>query len=676
VPTEERILGVDTGGTFTDVVAERAGELEVTKLPSTPDDPAGALLEGTARLGRAGEADHVVHGTTVALNAVLTGDVGRAALVTGEGFADLLEVGRQDRPEIYEMHPVRPAQLVPRARRFEVASRAWPAADEHGRWTGGMERVARPSAAELRRLAERVKRSRAEGVAVCLLHSWALPELEEEVGRALSKLGIPITLSAALVPEHREVERFSTAVVNAALAPRMQRYLGPLAERLGGSRLSILQSSGGTLPAERAGREPVRVLLSGPAGGVVGAVRAAREAGLGGIATLDMGGTSTDVAFHSGSDTARGFRTPDPVRVGGHPIAVPTLDVHTVGCGGGSLVRVDEGGALQVGPGSAGASPGPVCYGASDVPTVTDAHVFLGHVAEGAFLEGRLPLDTQAVQRAFERLGKDLGVSPLRAARGVLEVARASMRRAVSVMTMQRGEDPRSLSLVAFGGAGGLHAAALADSLGMPGALVPTHPGLLSAIGMTAADALREEALTILAPLADWGARRRKGALAELAERGRAALADAGHPPSRVRVERSLDLRYRGQSWELSVPDRADAEAAFHAEHARLFGHALDGREVELVCLRVRASVPRPAPALARPRSRRLPAAAVRGTRAVDLGRRVQASLVDRAALAPGHRFEGPAVVEEVSATTLVPPLWTARVTAGGHLWLAAAGSR
>jgi N-methylhydantoinase A len=661
-----RTIGVDTGGTFTDLVAVEDGEVRAEKLPSTPDDPARAVLEGIENLGGADEATEIVHGTTVALNTLLTGSGAPTALVTNRGFRDLIEIGRQTRPELYALHPVKREPPIPRSLRFEVGQRTWPALD------GGVERVEEPSAAELARLRARIAKSGAKSAAVCLLHAYADPESERLVARALEPLGLPVTCSADILPEYREYERFSTAAVNAVLVPLMGRYLAGLERALGGGRLSILQSTGGTLAAARAAREPARVLLSGPAGGVVGAARAARQAGLEQIVTLDMGGTSTDVAFHRG----RG-RVQDIVRdaeVGGLPVALPSLDIHTIGCGGGSLVRVDEGGVLHVGPQSAGADPGPVCHGRGTQPTVTDAHVLSGHLSSATFAGGRVHLDHEAVAHAFEDLGARLGTRPQAAAAAVIDVARAAMRRALGVMTMQRGHDPRALPLVAFGGAGGLHAAALAEGLDLPGALVPRLPGCLSAVGMAHADALSDRSRNILAPLTEWSPTRRRRAQTELAREGRADLVTAGHRPGRIEIERSLELRYDGQSYELSVADdgtRGIAEA-FHSRHEALYGWRLEEREVELVCLRVRAVVRTPEPAAPKARSRPLPAGAVTGRRKVVFGERARVSaVVDGSCLLPGQRFEGPAVVEDPTGTALVPPGWTARVTPGGHLWLA-----
>jgi N-methylhydantoinase A len=658
-------IGVDTGGTFTDLVLVQGTEVRTAKLSSTGADPSRAVLEGLAVLGGVPRAGEVVHGTTVALNALLTGRAARTALVTNAGFRDLLEIARQERPDIYALHPRKPLPLVPRELRFELGQRSWPVNGE------GLVEVQRPSDGEIEVLAERVRACGVQSVAVCLLHSYADPSIEARMARALERRGLSVTCSAAILPAYREIERFSTAIVNAALVPVLSAYLEHLSSGLAGAKLSIMQSAGGTLEAARAAREPVRVLFSGPAGGVVGAAHAAAEAELPEIVTLDMGGTSTDVAFHrAGAGLAGAVHD---ARIGGHPVAVKSLDVHTIGCGGGSLVTIDAGGVLHVGPGSAGADPGPVCYGRGEELTVTDAHVLLGHIGgahAGGFLAGGLELDIDAVERAFEKLARKLGVRPIVAAEGVLEVARAAMRRAIGVMTMQRGHDPRRLPLVAFGGAGGLAAAPLAESLAMRGALVPQHPGLLSAHGMARASAVCDLERSVLAPLAAWPVARRRKLFSELASRAREELRAAGVPARAIALESSASLRYRGQSYEIEIAECADPAKEFHARHDELYGWRLDAGEIELVQFSVRASARAAPPRVARVRARALDAGAISGRRRAHFGRRLAVPIVDRAALAPGTRFEGPAIVEEFSGTTLVPPRWSARVTNGGHLWL------
>ncbi len=662
--SSSRVIGVDTGGTFTDLVAWRGDRFEVAKLASTPRDPADAVVRGVRELGGPRADDHVVHGTTVALNALLTGRVARTAFVTNRGFADVLEIGRQDRNELYALHPTKTAQLVPRELRFEVDSRIWPKLDG-----AGFERVAKPTARELARLAKRLRAAKVESIAIGLLHSYADANDEREIANALASLDVPLTLSGELLPEHREVERFSSAVVNAALVPLVRDYLAGLSSRLLPARLSIMQSSGGTIAARRAANESVRILLSGPAGGVVGAARAAREAGFERMVGFDMGGTSTDVAFHGARARLQGVSQ----KIAGHPIAVPMLDIHTIGCGGGSLVQVDAGGVLHVGPSSAGADPGPVCYGKSDRPTLTDAHVMLGHIAKGVFLGGGLELDVDAVTRAFEKLGRKLGLSAHDAAHAVIDVARAGVRRALSVMTMQRGEDPRAVPLVAFGGAGGLHAAALAQSLSMPCAVVPRFAGLLSAYGMATADALAERTSSVIEPLAKWSKRDLDHAFDELARSAREELIADGHRSRAIEIEPSYDLRYVGQSFELGVARARDPIEAFHASHAAMYGFRLEDTEVELVALRVRAVVRTP-PERHRPiRSLRLARRSAIGRRGARFDGDRRSRMVEvheQARVEPGQYVLGPALIEDFSGTTIVPPRWRARSSSGSHLVL------
>ena len=665
-PAPMRTIGVDTGGTFTDLVLNEDGELRAEKLPSTPGDPSLAVIEGVQQLGGAGRGAEIVHGTTVALNALLTGDTARTALVTNRGFRDLIEIGRQDRPELYALHPVKPAPLVTRDRRFEVDQRSFP------NGSGELVQEVEPTPEELGALARSIAKSGAESIAICLLHSYADPSIERRIADGLAHLGLPITCSAELLPEHREVERYSTALVNSVLVPRMQSYLERIGGALVGARLSVLQSSGGTLPAERAATEPARVIFSGPAGGVVGAAQAAREAGLAGILTFDMGGTSTDVAFHA----ARG-RLEDAVtsaEIAGHAVGLPSLDIHTIGCGGGSIVHVDAGGILRVGPASAGADPGPACYGKGGPLTVTDAHVLLGHLAPGSFLGGRMELDVAATKSAFAVLAKQLGTRPHRAAEAVLEVARAAMRRAASVMSMQRGKDPKGLSLVAFGGAGGLQATALADALGLVGTLVPRLPGCLSAFGMAHASAACDHSAAVLAPLREWTVKRRKQLFTRLTRAAREELRAAGHAARAIEFEYGLDLRYEGQAFELTLPETGGAlEADFHALHEQRYGWQLDDRDVQLVQARARGIVRRATSTPARGRTRPAPRSAYRAERLAALagdGKRHTVQVVDRERLAPGHTLAGPAILEEFSGTTLLPAGWHARITAGGHLWL------
>ncbi|HSG48091.1 MAG TPA: hydantoinase/oxoprolinase family protein, partial [Longimicrobiales bacterium] len=578
-PTDEStaVVAVDTGGTFTDLLLFRRGEVRALKVPSTPADPSQAILEGVAQLLEPGEGYVLLHGSTVATNALLERKGARVVLVTNRGFEDVLEIGRQNRPQLYALVGHRPPPLVRHQDRLGVEGRLGPDGAE----------LAPLDAAELDRLPDRVRG--AASLAVCLLHSYADPGHEERVARALEGVGLPLSVSSRILPEYREYERTSTTVVNAYVAPVMSRYLGRLAADAGAQRVAIMGSGGGMLAVDRAIREPVHTVLSGPAGGVVGALAWARRMGVDGIVTFDMGGTSTDVSLCPG----RPLHTRE-FEIDGQPVAVPVIDIHTVGAGGGSLASVDAGGALRVGPESAGADPGPIAYGRGGRQvTVTDAHVWLGRIPAEGFLGGAGDLHLDLVREPLAALATALGRSPEEAAEGVLAVADTAMERALRVISVERGFDPRELSLVAFGGAGALHAAELAGRLGVKEALVPPDPGLLSAYGILTAAPTREASRTLLLPASAPGTSGTlHGTLEELAEQAVTSLvAEDGIPREDILVERWVDARYQGQSFELRVPAEGWAEA-FHAAHEARYGYARRDAEVEAVTVRAVATAP------------------------------------------------------------------------------------
>lgn len=667
-----KTIGVDTGGTFTDLIeSDGAGGERALKLRSTPEDPGLAVRAGLAQLSGGGQGCYeVVHGTTVALNALLTGRIARTALIVERGFRDLIEIGRQDRPELYALEPRLPPPLAPRELRFELGQRAPFQPGRNNDLGSG------PSAEELGQLAAQLAAAGVESAAICCLHSYAAPELERRIARALARPGLALCCSADLSREPREFERFSTALVNAAVAPLMQRYLAELAARLSGQRLWLLQQSGGRLSARLAAAEPVRVLLSGPAGGAIGAEAVARELGLAASLSFDLGGTSTDVSFQQLRGGAPGADTSSAAlelpRIAGQPIAVPSLDIHTIGCGGGSLARLAAGGVLQVGPESAGAEPGPVAYGRGEVPTLTDAHVLLGQIGTGSFLNGQVELDQDAVRRAFERLGQQLGATPLRTAEAVLAAARASMARALKVMSLERGRDPRLLPLIAFGGGGGLHAAALLEELGAPLAVVPRFPGALSAWGMTRTAAERQVELPVFRELGSTSPAERAAWFGELLEQAQNALWEE-QPElqgAELVVRRELWLRYKGQTYELRLSDCSDPAAAFAAAHERLYGYRLERAPIELVQLCLTASLPLPRPSSPPPvRFQPAPESARLGTLSTWFdGAWRPAERWQRAELPPGAVVPGPARIEEYTATSWIPAGFRARVSAAGHL--------
>lgn len=656
-------IAIDTGGTFTDCVFVRAGRLEIVKVASTPGNPALAIRNALGAITTKGESEELdlTCGTTVGTNALLERRGGKVALITTAGFEDVLEIGRQARPRLYDLFVTRPAPLVPRERRIGVRERV--GAD--GR---ALVKLSRKGIASVRR---RIKRLRPDAVAVCFLFSYANPAHERTVARALRRAGFLVSVSHEVLPEFREFERAATTVINAYLSPVMSRYLEEIekhARRANGpsgrrakTQVRIMQSNGGIASARAASREPVRTILSGPAGGILGAQYVAQLAGFERIISFDMGGTSTDVALLEGE-----LRTTNESIVAELPVAVPMLDIHTVGAGGGSLARFDRAGALRVGPESAGAEPGPICYGRGEQPTVTDAHVILGRIPPGGLLGGAFQLDESRARRLMERArGKMRSVEAF--AQGILDVANATMEKAIRVISVERGYDPRDYTLVAFGGAGALHACELAAALQMRRVLVPKFPGALSALGILRADVVKDVSLTVRLAVQE-AAEARQELQRRFASIERGSVQDMraeGFSPRQVRIERLLDMRYVGQAYELTVSASHDFVETFHRAHERRYGYADPGRAVEVVNVRARLIGATPKPAL--PKSRDTGPIVRRGglveQRDVHVaGRRVRAAIYDRAKLRAGNRFAGPAVVVEYSATSFVPPGWRGRV--------------
>jgi len=652
-------LGVDVGGTFTDLVALADGRLLTAKVPSTPADQSAGVLAAVDVSGVDAAAVAVfAHGMTVATNALLERRGGRTALVTTAGFRDVLEIGRQNRPALYDLTADRPPALVPRELRFTVAERMGPAG------------VVVPLAgAEVDRVVAALAGARVEAVAVCLIFGFLHPEHERRIGAAVRAAlpDLPVSLSCELLPEFREYERTATVTADAYLAPRVQAYLRRLAARARDRGLPdplVMQSTGGVAGIDAAAGQPARVVLSGPAGGVVGACYVAGRSGHRDVLTFDMGGTSTDVA----AVVDGAVQTTTESTVAGVPLKLPAVDVHTVSAGGGSVAWADSGGALRVGPRSAGADPGPAAYGRGGTePTVTDADLLLGCLPDGATLGGELTLSADRARQALQRLGDRLGLSAEQTALGVVRVADTEMVRALRVISVERGLDPREFALVAFGGAGGMHACALAEELGIATVLVPRAGGVLSALGLAISDIRRDYAGPLLGALDALPGDRLAGAWATLADRARRDLAGA---PAAPRLERLADLRYRGQSYELTVAgaDPAALATAFHAAHERRYGYRADDEPVEIVAVRLVATVPGERPAIVEPEPAAPPAP---GHRDVLLDGRWRPSAVfDRADLGRGSVLTGPAVVEFAEATCLVRPGWHGVVDDVGTLVL------
>ncbi len=682
-------VAIDTGGTFTDCVWVEAGGLKTLKVFSTPGDPSRAIAEALAKIG-ATTGFTLLHGTTVGTNALLERKGARAALITTAGFEDVIEIGRQARPRLYDFFFDRIPPLVARNMRFGVHERT--AAEGHV--------LQRPSDADLAQLREAVLRAQPEAIAISLLFSFANAENEARVAAALADSGHPLSVSHQILPEFREYERTSTVVVNAYLQPLMQSYMEKLADRVAQieqpgqaaqrehsgkdkdaparprrkssspprSRIFVMQSSGGITALESAAREPVRTVLSGPAGGLVGAAVAAARSGFTKILSFDMGGTSTDVAAVQGAISAG-----NQSEVAGLPVGVPMLQIHTVGAGGGSLARFDAGGLLRVGPESAGADPGPICYGRGTQPTVTDANLLLGRIRPDRFLGGEFALDLERTRRiTAEWLKNQRAPMTLEQfARGVVRVVNANMERALRVVSIERGYDPRDFALVAFGGAGGLHACELAEALAIPTVIIPARPGALSAFGILVSDVVKDFSRTLLwrlqtrVPQADLQKEFRK-----LQAAAQKSFADERWPHRAIHYENTLDLRYRGQGYELNVPAKGAVIARFHQEHQRRYGYHHAGREIELVTLRLRASLRTPQPAR-QPSSTITRAAAQRPSAMrvtpVERARVVFekseiAPVFERSHLSPPlasqttRILKGPAVIAEYSATTVIPP--------------------
>ncbi len=665
------VVGIDVGGTFTDIAVLRDGQLTVHKLPSTPQNPSLGILQGVGEVGvDTGEADFV-HGSTVATNALLEGKGSRTALVTTMGFEDVLEIGRQSRAELYNLEQDRTPTLVPWELRFGLPERV--------DYTGAILEDLDPGAIEA--LMALIAESGADAVAVSFLFSFLNPVHEEMVYEALRKLQPApfISLSSRVLPEFREYERTSTVVVNAYVGQVMSRYLGELEQSLG-EGLRIMQSSGGSITARLASEQPVRTILSGPAGGVVGAFHIAAQAGYSDIITLDMGGTSTDVSLCPGRIKETGSSN-----VGGHPVAVPMIEIHTVGAGGGSIARVDAGGALTVGPQSAGADPGPACYGRGDQLTVSDANLLLGRLRPDHFLGGRLTLDLPRARGLMESLATGLGLNEQQAALGINRVVNANMERAIRSISLERGYDPRSFTLVPFGGAGPVHGCELAQELGIPRVLIPARPGILSALGVAIADVVKDYSRTVMLRGGDLERTRLEEEFHGMEGLARAELKQEGLPAEQMTSRRFLDVRYVGQSFELTVDyptSRASRSSeglaraisdSFYRAHLQRFGYADRGEPVEIVNLRLKLDLAVDKPDLP-PQTREgsdPSQAQIASVSVVFREGEMESPLYQRELLATGNHLSGPALVVQLDTTTVIPPGWQGEVDPYGNLLLA-----
>jgi N-methylhydantoinase A len=675
--TDQLRVAIDTGGTFTDCVWVEDGEIRMLKVFSTPADPSQAIVEALSKIGRRASLT-LLHGTTVGTNTLLQRKGARVALITTAGFEDAIEIGRQARPKLYDFFFDRVEPLVLADLRFGV----------HERVANDGKVLESPSQEELRSLVEKVRGARPEAIAISLLFSFANPHHERMLAAALEALGVPLSVSHQILPEFREYERTSTVVMNAYLQPVVQRYLENLARRTQGwlirrgkkepqqaallrdgrARIFVMQSSGGITALTSAARDPVRTVLSGPAGGVVGAVAMARRSGFDRMISFDMGGTSTDVALLD-----REIRAGSQAEIAGLPVGVPMLDIHTVGAGGGSIARFDAAGALRVGPESAGADPGPICYGRGAQPTVTDANLLLGRLQPQHFLGGEFTLDLERTRRLVGEWLKQQGstLTLEKFAAGVIRVVNATMEKAIRVVSIERGYDAREFVLVAFGGAGGLHACELAEGLGIPRVIVPALPGALSAFGILVSDVVKDYSRTVLWRAWDKvPARRLQEEFASLRRDAERDFRDEGWRGG-IHYQRSVDMRYRGQGYELNIPYSPGLIEDFRREHQRRYGYSYPERELELVTLRLRAVIPSPTHAgtpMPRPAGRERLGGMPEHAAVSFGGKKLRSVIYARELLPIAKKYSGPAVVTEYSATTVIPPGMHFRLDRTGNL--------
>ena len=651
------LVGIDTGGTFTDIVVldrgSNAGGMRQCKVLSDPSDPSGPIVEGLRRLGLENQQLQIIHGTTVATNAVLEGKGARVAYVSSEGFADVLTLGRQERENVYQLKQPETAPPVPQALCLEVTTRI--AAD------GSLLSVC--SDEELSRLKARLETLDIESVAINLLFSFLRPQEEQRIADSLGGHWF-VSCSSKILPEVREYERGMATWLNASVGPVICRYLERLQTRLPQARIAVMQSAGTTIEAGQAAQQAVRLLLSGPAGGLAAARSIAVQTSNPKLMSFDMGGTSTDVALFNGEIPLTG-----QCRLGPWPLSIPSVDIHTIGAGGGSIARVDKAGMLLVGPESAGASPGPACYGQGGIQaTVTDANLLLGRIPGGTLLGGYLPLDLHAADQAVSKLAKDMACDALEAARGVVRLANEHMARALRVISVERGYDPADYALLCFGGAGGLHACDLAELLNMGRIIIPARAGVLSAMGMLVSEPGRELSQAVLAPLAtltdeDIGRRFRL-----LETDAGTQLTEEGCKPGSVAFHHQLELRYKGQSATISINWSAggDHEANFHEAHTRASGLRLP-HAVELVNIRLSARAPAVLQSIdIRPESKGRAAGEM--VYMPDLA--CEVPMFHRNGLPAGESIVGPLLLTESAATAWIKPGWEVRPDEWGNLHL------
>lgn len=692
-------LGVDIGGTFTDIalIDETTGRIYTDKVSSTPQDPSGGFMEAVQRLLAkqqiaAKDVAYIVHGTTIATNAIIEGKVAPTGFITTEGFRDMLEIARQIRPTLYDLQFEKPRPLVPRHRCFGVPERL----NASGTVLTPLDEKA------LCQVAHALRAEGVEAIAVCFLHAYANPVHERRAGAILAEVfpEAVVSLSAEVAPEFREYLRASTTAINSCIRPVVARYLQRIEDRLAGlaAELLVMQSSGGVYTFAAARQKPVYMVESGPAAGVIAAAHLGQARGYQQVISFDMGGTTTKAAliqdgapsvtkdYEVGTTAQAGIGA---TRGAGYPIRTPVIDLVEIGAGGGSIAWVDPGGILRVGPQSAGADPGPACYGRGGThPTVTDANLALGRLNPSYFLGGEIAIDPGAAQRAIEQhCARPLGMDWVAAAHGIVEIANTAMVNALRLVSVQRGYDPRDFALVAFGGAGPAHANRLAALTEIPVAIIPQSPGTASALGLLVTDLKHNYATTLIQRLDQVDSQTLEQTFRTLEAQGRETLGREGMAEAAMEFRRQVDLRYVGQSHELTLPlaagalgpaELAQLLAQFHRTHERAYGFSAPEEDVELVSVRLSAIGQIAKPALA-PLAKATGEATAKGNRPVYFAERegfVDCPVYDRYALGAGAVVQGPAIVEEIDSTTVVHPQYQVRVDEVGQMVLTAAEAR
>ncbi len=641
-------VGIDTGGTFTDFVIKHGSKLLIHKIPSTPTNPSQAVLKGLKAIIPDGEGDlEIIHGTTVSTNALIERKGGKVALITTKGFEDVIEIARQNRDELYNIFWEKPSTLVGKEHRYGVNERI----DFKGRI------LKRINENEISKLALKLKRGKFDSIAISLLHSYVNDKHEKIIENKLKDLGIPLSVSSKIFPEFREYERTSTVVTNSYLIPKVKKYIEDLSSGLDKTEISIMQSNGGLIKPSKASKEPVRIILSGPAAGVVGAFSISSLVGYKKVITYDMGGTSTDLALCDGE---LNFKT--EAKIAGVSINVPMIDVTTIGAGGGSIAYIDSGGALKVGPMSAGADPGPACYGKGINPTVTDANLVLGRLREEWFLGGNMKISYVRAKKSMDKLSKNLGLSLEKISEGIISVVNANMERAMRVISLGKGHDPRDFSFLSFGGAGGLHACELARNLELKNLIFPINPGVLSAMGMLMADSFKDFSKTVFIK-SDSHSLAKIGKQLKLLERK--ALNE--FPKRKLLFKYFLDVRYRRQSHELTIPFSKDFENVFHRTHKKNFGYMKKNDEIDIVTVRLRVIEVKNKLKIARLKNKKKSIDTMVGTVFYN-GKRINIKIYKRDDLYEGLRFDGPSLILENTSTIFIPPDFKCGVEQFGNI--------